>query len=193
MSDIKTILHDILHAIYGRDVRQSIHDGIRAGYQLSLEAKELMESTSEDVDGAIDRIDATDREVKAQARAVQDAANAANAIAADLTARRDAGEFKGQKGDTGEKGKDGPPGIQGEPGRIGNTGPEGRPGRDGKDGKDGEQGPPGESGVVVPVSGMFTLSGDPEGNLWAYYADGSMPPAFETDAGGNIYYVTPDN
>lgn len=192
MRNIKDILYDILHTIYGRDMRQSIHDGIQAGYQLSLEAKELMESTSDDVDNAIDRINATDRDIKAQARAVQDAANAANAIAADLTARRDAGEFKGQKGDTGEDGDTGPQGIQGEPGRIGNTGPQGPPGKDGKDGKDGEQGPPGESGVVAPVSGMFTLSGDPEGNLWAYYADGSTPPAFEIDAGGNIYYITPD-
>ena len=46
--------------------------------------------------------------------------------------------------------------------------------------------------MVVPVSGMFTLAGDADGNLWAYYADGSDPPQFETDEDGNIYYITPD-
>ena len=62
----------------------------------------------------------------------------------------------------------------------------------GEPGDPGQQGPPGESGVVVPVSGMFTLAGDADGNLWAYYADGSDPPQFETDEDGNIYYITPD-
>lgn len=62
----------------------------------------------------------------------------------------------------------------------------------GHPGDPGPQGPPGESGVVVPVSGMFTLAGDADGNLWAYYADGGDPPQFETDADGNIYYITPE-
>lgn len=51
----------------------------------------------------------------------------------------------------------------------------------------------GDSGVVVPISGLFTLSGDEDGNLYAYYADGSTPPQFEVDDTGNIYYITPDN
>lgn len=91
-----------------------------------------------------------------QAKAAEAAAGLASGTAADLIARREAGEFKGDKGDTGDTG------------------------------------PQGESGVVVPVSGMFTLAGDEAGNLWAYYADGSDPPVFETDADGNIYYITPD-
>lgn len=62
----------------------------------------------------------------------------------------------------------------------------------GEPGDPGKQGPPGESGVVVSVSGMFTLAGDADGNLWAYYADGGDPPQFETDEDGNIYYITPD-
>ena len=62
----------------------------------------------------------------------------------------------------------------------------------GEPGEPGQQGPPGESGVVVPTSGMFTLAGDADGNLWAYYADGGDPPAFEVDEDGNIYYITPD-
>ena len=44
---------------------------------------------------------------------------------------------------------------------------------------------------MVPVSGLFSLAGDEDGNLWAYYADGDTPPEFEVDENGNIYYVTP--
>ena len=93
---------------------------------------------------------------QAKATAAETAANYANNIAQDLIARREAGEFKGDKGDKGDTG------------------------------------PQGESGVMVSVSGMFTLAGDEDGNLWAYYAEGSTPPEFETDENGNIYYITPD-
>ncbi len=91
-----------------------------------------------------------------KAKAAEVAANYANNIAQDLIARRDAGEFKGDKGDKGDTG------------------------------------PQGESGISVPISGMFTLTGDVDGNLWAYYADGSDPPEFEVDENNNIYYITPD-
>ena len=57
----------------------------------------------------------------------------------------------------------------------------------------GERGEPGKDGVNISISGMFTLSGDEDGNLWAYYADGDTPPEFETDENGNIYYITPDS
>lgn len=90
-----------------------------------------------------------------QATAAETAANLANNIVQDLIARRDAGEFKGDKGDKGDTG------------------------------------PQGESGISVPISGMFTLTGDVDGNLWAYYADGSDPPEFEVDENNNIYYITP--
>ncbi len=93
---------------------------------------------------------------KVKAKAAEVAANYANNIAQDLIARRDAGEFKGDKGDKGDTG------------------------------------PQGESGISVPISGMFTLTGDVDGNLWAYYADGSDPPEFEVDENNNIYYITPD-
>lgn len=74
-------------------------------------------------------------------------------------------------------------------GEQGAVGPRGAQGIEGPEGK---QGPPGESGVVTPTSGWFTLAGDAEGNLWAYYNDIDTPPKFEVDEDGNIYYITPD-
>lgn len=61
------------------------------------------------------------------------------------------------------------------------------------DGATGPQGPPGESGVVTPTNGFFTLAGDSDGNLWAYYNDADNPPEFEVDETGNIYYITPES
>lgn len=74
-------------------------------------------------------------------------------------------------------------------GEQGAVGPRGAQGVEGPEGK---QGPPGESGVTTPASGWFTLAGDDDGNLWAYYNDADTPPKFEVDEGGNIYYITPD-
>ena len=56
----------------------------------------------------------------------------------------------------------------------------------------GADGAPGESGVTVPTSGAFTLSGDAEGNLYCYYTDESNPPSFETEENGDIYINIPD-
>lgn len=61
------------------------------------------------------------------------------------------------------------------------------------DGPQGPQGPPGESGVVTPTNGFFTLAGDTDGNLWAYYNDADNPPEFEVDETGDIYYITPES
>lgn len=83
----------------------------------------------------------------------------------------------------------GPPGIQGSQGERGEKGEKGEKG---DKGDKGEKGDTGASGITVPVSGMFTLSGDTEGNLWAYYNDADTAPTFETDTDGNIYYITPD-
>ena len=90
---------------------------------------------------------------------------------------------KGDKGDKGEKGNKGDTGPQGAVGPAGAQGIQGPPG---------ERGPAGESGVTTPSSGWFTLAGDADGNLWAYYNDADMPPQFETDEDGSIYYITPD-
>lgn len=83
----------------------------------------------------------------------------------------------------------GPPGIQGPQGERGEKGEKGEKG---DKGDKGEKGDTGASGITVPSSGMFTLSGDTEGNLWAYYNDSDTAPTFETDTDGNIYYITPD-
>lgn len=96
---------------------------------------------------------------------------------------------QGIQGQTGPAGPTGPQGIQGVQGKTGETGPAGPPGIQGPPGP---RGPAGESGVVTPSSGWFTLAGDDEGNLWAYYNDTDTPPQFETDEDGNIYYITPD-
>lgn len=45
---------------------------------------------------------------------------------------------------------------------------------------------------MANAAGLFTLSGDAEGNLWAYYADGDNPPAFYVDEEHNIYYEIPE-
>lgn len=60
------------------------------------------------------------------------------------------------------------------------------------DGKQGEKGNRGDSGVVTPTNGFFTLAGDADGNLYAYYNDEDNPPSFEVDENNNIYYITPD-
>ncbi|RGU89870.1 collagen-like protein [Clostridium sp. AF15-17LB] len=92
----------------------------------------------------------------------------ANFTVRDMVQRRDAGEFDGAKGDTGPQGPQG------------NQGPKG------------DKGDRGDSGITVPLSGLFVLSGDEQGNLYAYYTDGSEPPQFETDSEGNIYYTVPN-
>ena len=120
---------------------------------------------------------------QAKAKAAEVAANYANNIVQDLIARRDAGEFKGDKGDKGDTGATGPQGPKGDTGDVGPQGPQG---------DQGPKGDQGESGITVPISGMFTLSGDENGDLWAYYTDGSVPPEFEVDENNNIYYITPD-
>lgn len=105
---------------------------------------------------------------------------------------------QGIQGPQGERGEKGEQGLQGEKGATGAVGPKGDKGDTGvrgpkgDAGEKGEKGDRGDSGIVVPASGFFTLSGDAEGNLWVHYADGGDAPEFETDDGGNIYYITPE-
>jgi hypothetical protein len=64
-------------------------------------------------------------------------------------------------------------------------------GPQGPQGKTGETGPQGESGVTAPVNGFFTLSVDPDGNLYAHTAKDGTEPALEYDEEtGNLYFVT---
>lgn len=101
---------------------------------------------------------------------------------------------QGPKGPAGETGPEGPQGIQGPEGPEGprglkgDKGDTGPAGPQGPKGDTGPQGPKGESGVTGSMSGLFSLSVDENGDLWAYWADGDDPPAFELDEDGNLYY-----
>lgn len=60
-------------------------------------------------------------------------------------------------------------------------------------GRDGEKGEKGDTGstISVPVSGLFNVGVDEDGNLWVYHSDSDKVPDFEYDSGsGNLYYVT---
>ncbi len=96
---------------------------------------------------------------------------------------------QGEQGPTGATGTVGPQGPQGLPGA---TGPQGAQGIQGAKGEKGDKGDRGDSGVVTPISGLYALTGDEDGNLYAVYADGDEPPEFETDEEGNVYVVLPE-
>lgn len=60
-------------------------------------------------------------------------------------------------------------------------------------GRDGEKGEKGDTGstISVPVSGLFNMGVDSDGNLWVYHSDSDKVPDFEYDSlTGNLYYVT---
>ena len=104
----------------------------------------------------------------------------------------DATLVTGVKGDRGPQGLQGLQGIQGPQGATGPaglTGPQGPQGIQGIQGPKGDKGDTGESGILAPVSGMYAMSVDDEGNLWVYYADGGTPPDFYYDEEtGNLYF-----
>lgn len=59
-------------------------------------------------------------------------------------------------------------------------------------GRDGEKGEKGDTGstISVPVSGLFNMGVDKDGNLWVYHSDSDKVPDFEYDAAsGNLYFV----
>lgn len=89
----------------------------------------------------------------------------------------------------GPQGKQGPQGEKGDTGDRGPRGEQGIQGPKGERGPEGPQGPQGESGIATQVNGLYMLSVDPAGNLYAYYDDTSTPPPFEYDAAtGDLYY-----
>lgn len=60
-------------------------------------------------------------------------------------------------------------------------------------GRDGEKGEKGDTGntISVPVSGLFNMGVDSDGNLWVYHSDSDKVPDLEYDSStGNLYYVT---
>ena len=114
---------------------------------------------------------------------------------------------KGDKGDAGPAGEGGPTGPQGPKGDTGPAGPTGATGPTGPQGKQGIQGaqglqgpqgptgPQGASGVTAPTSGFFTLQVDPNGDLYAVYADtttASAAPVSYDPATGDLYYMIND-
>ena len=97
MANISVYLEKILSAVYGREVRGSIHDAIKAGndeiegYAAAEAGREVAEQKRQiDTAAAIQRCDT--------------AANNANGVADDLIARREAGEFTGPQGPPGQDG-----------------------------------------------------------------------------------------
>jgi hypothetical protein len=60
-------------------------------------------------------------------------------------------------------------------------------------GRDGEKGDKGDTGstISVPVSGLFNMGVDSDGNLWVYHSDSDKAPEFQYDpSSGNLYYIT---
>lgn len=99
---------------------------------------------------------------------------------------------QGVKGDTGETG---PKGATGATGPIGPQGKQGIQGAQGLQGPQGPVGPQGASGVTAPTSGFFTLQVDPNGDLYAVYADtatASEAPVSYNQATGDLYYTIND-
>ena len=105
---------------------------------------------------------------------------------------------KGVKGETGAtgaqgpQGEQGPRGIQGPKGETGATGPQGPQGIQGPKGDKGDKGDPGESGVYTQMSGFFAVGVDPDGSLFATYADGGDAPPISLDGDGNLVYDIPE-
>ena len=99
------------------------------------------------------------------------------------------GNIKGPKGDKGDTGATGPQGKQGAQGKQGIQGAQGL------QGPQGPVGPQGASGVTAPTSGFFTLQVDPNGDLYAVYADmatASEAPVSYDPATGDLYYMIND-
>ena len=60
-------------------------------------------------------------------------------------------------------------------------------------GRDGEKGEKGDTGstISVPVSGLFNMGVDEDGNLWVYHSDSDKVPEFQYDSStGSLYYIT---
>lgn len=104
----------------------------------------------------------------------------------------------GTQGPAGPQGPKGDTGPAGPTGATGPTGPQGKQGIQGAQGLQGPQGPAGPqgaSGVTAPTSGFFTLQVDPNGDLYAVYADtttASAAPVSYDPATGDLYYMIND-
>ena len=102
---------------------------------------------------------------------------------------------QGPKGATGAAGPIGPTGSTGATGATGPQGKQGAQGVQGLQGPQGPSGPQGASGVTAPASGFFTLQVDPNGDLYAVYADTATvleAPVSYDQATGDLYYTIND-
>lgn len=54
MRNIRDCLNEILSAVYGKDVRQAIHDGISQCYEDGKALSEMQLATEEDIDRILD-------------------------------------------------------------------------------------------------------------------------------------------
>ena len=54
MGNIRDYLNEILSAVYGKDVRQAIHDGIFQCYEDGKALSEMQLATEEDIDRILD-------------------------------------------------------------------------------------------------------------------------------------------
>ena len=141
------------------------------------------------------KMKAFDEAEAAREKAFNEARDEVNYLISDINDKLDRGVFigpsgtQGPQGERGEKGEKGDS-IQGPVGPVGPRGPEGPEGPPGIQGQKGDKGDRGDSGVMVPISGMFSLSVDAEGNLKAYCLEGESEPEFRLDENGNLYYIT---
>ena len=92
-------------------------------------------------------------------------------------------------------GAQGPTGSTGATGATGPQGKQGAQGVQGLQGPQGPSGPQGASGVTAPASGFFTLQVDPNGDLYAVYADTATvleAPVSYDPTTGDLYYTIND-
>lgn len=159
MANIALLLNNIKKAVYGKDVRQSIHDAIAGMNEESTHAGEVAEILEGKLaDGSLVgpkgpqgiqgiKGDKGDRgEQGIQGPKGEKGAQGIQGIQGPKGDRGETGEQgpKGDKGDIGEQGPIGPMGPQGE---IGPTGPPGPKGDRGETGTQGPVGPQGEQGI----------------------------------------------
>ena len=143
--------------------------------QADLSATAALQSMEKSSEYAEEARTSAEKAEESEKSAIQAGSEAVN-IVTDVENKLESGYFngpqgiQGPKGDKGEKGDTGPQGLKGDKGDKGDTG---------------------ESGITVPVNGFFTLSVDPDGNLWSYSAEGGTTPDFNYDSEtGNLYFIT---
>lgn len=136
MAEIKDYLAEIITAVYGRDVRQAIHDAINQCY----------------VDGKADtRVKKA--EINDSGRLIltrYDGTVIDCGVARGPQGIQGIQGIQGETGPQGEQGIQGIQGVQGEVGPQGKTGPQGATGPQGEQGVQGVPGEKGETGATGP-------------------------------------------